>query len=122
MLTVEKPSPNRVDLHLRGALNSETMRAALDDFVAACEGVEKGRMIYEIADFKLPTLGALVVELSRLPELFGLLRRFHKCAVLCDTDWIRSAADFEGDLLPGVQVRTYKTAQRREAEAWLDDV
>ncbi|MFT6169087.1 MAG: hypothetical protein ACJAR9_001203 [Celeribacter sp.] len=119
MLTVTKPSPSRVNIELTGALDADAMRIGLDKLIDLSEGVEHGQMFYEISDFSLPTLGAFGVEMSRLPKLFGLLGKFDKCAVICDTAWLRKAAVVEGALFPGLDIKSYEPSEVAQAEAWL---
>ena len=119
MLTITKPSSNRVDIVLNGKLDSETMERGLDDLIELSEGVKNGRMLYTITDLAFPTLGAIGVELSRLPKLFGLLGKFDRCAVLSDEGWLRTAAEIEGKLFPGIEIKSFKLGETDAAETWL---
>jgi len=76
MFKVTKHSQNRLDIELSGRLDAESMEIALDDILSKSENIENGQMLYEIIDFKIPTLSAIGVEFSRIPALFGLLRNF----------------------------------------------
>ena len=119
MLKITKQNTHRLDLELSGPLDSELMKLGLDDLLAKSKDIEHGRMLYTIHDFEMPTAGALVVELMRLPELFGLLGRFDKCAVLSDTKWLRTVAEFEGILIPGLEIKAFEPHESNAAEAWL---
>ncbi|UWQ20070.1 STAS/SEC14 domain-containing protein [Jannaschia sp. W003] len=119
MLTVTKPSADRVDIELRGALDADAMRQGLDALIAASDGVRNGRMLYTITDFAMPTFGAIGVEMGRLPKLFGLLGKFRRCAVLADADWLQRVAEAEGALFPGIDIKAFDLDERDEAEAWL---
>ncbi len=119
MLTIEKPDPNRVDIRLHGPIDAEEMRSGLDALIAAAEGVENGVMLYIIDDFEWPSASALAVEFGRLPQLFGLIGKFRRCAVLCEEAWIRSLAEVEGVLIPGLEIKSFERADRAAAEAWL---
>jgi hypothetical protein len=119
MLKITKSAANRVDIELDGTLDAETMRVALDDLIAKSEGIAKGRMLYTVTDFSLPTLGALGVELQRLPKLFALLGKFERCAVLSDTAWLRTAAEIEGAVIPGIAIKSFELDEAAAAEAWL---
>lgn len=121
MLKITKPSPNRIDIELSGALDADTMREALDSLLAKSQDVSKGRMFYRIVDFNMPTLSAIGVELQYLPKLFSLLGKFDHCAVLSDTSWIRTAAEIEGALIPGISIKSFELDDKEAAEAWLDD-
>jgi SpoIIAA-like len=119
MLTVTKPAPNRVNIEFSGALDAETMRVALDDLIAKSEDVTNGRMLYTITNFSMPSLGAIGIELQRLPKLFGLLGKFDRCAVLSDESWLRAAAELEGVLFPGIEIKSFELQEAKDAEAWL---
>jgi hypothetical protein len=121
MFTVTKPAANRVDIELSGTLNADGMRAALDDLIEKSEDVVDGRMLYRITDFSFPTLGAIGVEFARLPKLFGLIGKFDRCAVLTDAGWIAKAAEIEGALIPGIEIKSFDLNEREVAEAWLQD-
>jgi len=120
MLKVVKQSDNRVDIELSGSLDAIEMRVGLDELIKVSADVANGKMLYRIFDFSLPTLGAMGVEMGRLPSLFGLLGKYDYCAVLCDTAWIRTAAEFEGALFPGIEIKSFDLDKVEQAEAWLE--
>ena len=119
MLTITKPEPNRVDIELSGRVSSEEMAKGLDDLLELSQDVNKGTMLYTITSFAFPDLGAIAVEMARLPKLFGLLGRFDRCAVLSDAAWLRTAAEVEGALIPGFDINAFDLSERDAAEAWL---
>lgn len=121
MLKITKPNENRVDLELSGSLTADEMRDGLDDLIAKSEGVADGRMLYTINDFQFPTLAALGVETTRLPGLFGLVRKFSKCAVLTDKQWIGKVGEFKGSLFAGMDVKAFELTEIEAAEAWLEE-
>lgn len=120
MFKVTKQSNRRVDIDFNGTLDADGMRIALDDLIEKSQDVQNGRMFYRIRNFTMPTLGALGVEFSRLPKLFGLLGKYDKCAVLSDTDWIRKATEIEGALIPGLEIKSFDLDEQEAAEAWLE--
>ncbi len=120
MFKITQPSANRLDIEINGSLDAETMRTALDDLIEKSENIQNGCMLYRITDFSLPTMGALGVEMARLPKLFGLLGKFDKCVVLSDSNWLRKAAVVEGALLPGIDIKSYEFDEIDAAEAWLN--
>ena len=119
MFSVTKPAPNRVDIDISGSLDAEAMRDGLDALLDASEEVSNGRMLYNISSISLPTLGALGVEFARLPKLFGLLSKFEKCAVLADAAWLRQAAEIEGAIFPGIEIKSFDLDEKQAAEEWL---
>ncbi|MDH3431620.1 MAG: STAS/SEC14 domain-containing protein [Gammaproteobacteria bacterium] len=119
MFTVTPNGPNRVDIEFSGKLDSDEMKIALDELASKTQDIENGRMLYRVGDFQLPTLGAIGVELSRLPAMFGLIRKFDRCAVLADKKWIKTVSQIEGALIPGLEIKGFGPDQEAEAEAWL---
>ncbi|KPJ77842.1 MAG: hypothetical protein AMJ54_06650 [Deltaproteobacteria bacterium SG8_13] len=119
MFTVTPNGANRLDIQLSGKLNTEEMIIALDKLVRKSENIENGRMLYEIIDFHLPSLGAIVIEFSRLPSMFGLMKKFDRAAVLTDKTWLQKISEFEGALFPGLEIKAFNRDQKVEAEAWL---
>ena len=119
MFTVSKRSKNRVDIDISGSLSANEMRDGLGQLIDASKDVERGVMFYHISGFTMPTLGALSVELQKLPQLFGLLGKFDRCAVVSDQGWIRTAAEIEGAVIPGLDIKSFKPEETGAAEEWL---
>jgi len=119
MYRIEKRGPNRLDLEFSGKLNSDDMRILLDELIEKSEGVEHGRMLYRIGDFQMPTLGAIGIELSRIPKLFSLIRKYDRIAVLVERSWLQKASELEGKLIPGLEIKAFDPAQESAAEHWL---
>jgi len=92
MFTVTANGSNRLDIVLSGKLHTADMKIALDELTSKSENIENGRMLYDVVDFHLPSLGAIGVEFSRLPAMFGLLKKFVKAAVLTDKSWIKTVS------------------------------
>ncbi|MGB3622457.1 MAG: STAS/SEC14 domain-containing protein [Ketobacter sp.] len=119
MLTVTQNGPNRIDLELSGKLDKATMKIALDEIITKSEGIQHGKMLYRIHDLNLPTLGALGVEIARLPTLFKTIKGFDRVAVITDKKWLRKASEFEGALIPGLDIKAFAAEGETDAEAWL---
>jgi hypothetical protein len=122
MLDVSKPKANRLNVALYGALDSDEMRTTLDAFSQESDGISNGRILYTISDFEMPTLGAMAVERYRMPKLLGLIGKFNKSAVLCDTAWIRTAAEIAGAVIPSLAIKSFGLKDIEAAEVWLDEV
>lgn len=120
MFTIEKPSDNRINIDLSGSLDAETMASALDDLLAKSKDIENGKMRYRITEFALPSFAAIGVEFRRMPQLFGLLGKFDRCAVLSDAAWLRTAAEIEGALFPGIRISSFELEDVEAAETWLN--
>lgn len=119
MLTVTQKGRNRIDLELSGKLDTDEMKIALDEIINKSEGIEHGKMLYRIHNFNIPTMGALGVELKNLPGLYRTFKEFDRVAVVSDKKWIRRVSEFEGALLPGIDIRAFDVGNENEAEAWL---
>ena len=119
MFKIIKMGANRLDIELSGKLNAEEMKQALDELTEKSEGIEHGRMLYDVVEFHLPSLDAIVIEFSRLPSMFGLIKKFDRAAVLTDKTWLKKASELEGILIPGLKIKAFDRDQKAEAEAWL---
>ena len=119
MFRAQANGKNRLDIVISGKLSTEEMRDALEQLTRESEGIQKGRMLYTIVDFHLPSLGAMAVEFAHLPSLFKLVRKFERAAVLTDKAWIRKVSELEGVLFPGLKIRGFDRYEVDEAEAWL---
>jgi hypothetical protein len=119
MFKITPNGTNRLDIELSGKLDTEEMKTALDDLVSKSETIENGKMLYDVIDFHLPSLGAIFVEFSKLPEMFRLMKKFDQAAVLTDKNWLKKASEFEGLLYPGLEIKAFDRDQRTQAEAWL---
>ncbi len=119
MLKITSNGTNRLDIELSGKLNTEDMKIGLDELIDKAKDIQNGIMLYEIVDFHIPSLGAIGVELSRFPSLFGLIKKFDRAAVLTDTDWLKKVSELEGALFPGLEIKAFNRNQKGEAEAWL---
>ncbi|APG27507.1 hypothetical protein A7E78_06415 [Syntrophotalea acetylenivorans] len=119
MLKVIQNGLNRLDIELSGKLDAEQMKTALDELVSKSENIENGKMLYEVIDFHLPSLGAIAIEFSRLPSMFKLMKKFNRAAVLTDKAWIQKVSELEGALFPGLEIKAFNRDQKEEAETWL---
>ncbi len=119
MFEVVRSGTNRLDINFGGKLGKDEMNVALDELFSSGKDIEHGRMLYRIDDFELPTLGAMGVEFSRLPEAFRFIKKFDRAAVLVDKKWVIKASEIEGALIPGLKIKAFDLDQESEAEAWL---
>lgn len=121
MFKVTQNGPNQLDIELSGKLNSEEMKIALDELVSKSTNIENGKMLYDVIDFHIPSLGAIGIELSRLPEMLRLMKKYDRAAVLSDKTWIKKVSELEGALFPGLEIKAFSRDQKEEAEAWLSN-
>jgi len=119
MFKIKQNGANRLDIELSGKLNAEEMKIALDEIESRSKNIEHGKMLYDVIDFHLPSLEAIVIEFSRLPSMFGLIKKFDRAAILTDKTWLKKASEFEGAFVPGLEIKAFNRDQKVEAEAWL---
>lgn len=119
MFEVIRKGTNRLDITMSGKLNSEGMKRALDELIIKSENIENGKLLYDVVDFHIPSLSAIAIEFSRLPSMFGWIRKFKRAAVLVDKAWIKKISELEGALIPGLEINAFDRNQRNEAEVWL---
>jgi hypothetical protein len=119
MLLVHKTNSNRLDIDAGGPLDAQMMKLGLEDLFEKSEGISDGQMLIKVADFAMPSFGAMMIELAHLPSMFKAMHRFKKCAVLSDAKWMHAAAEVEGALMPGLDVKAFDLKDVAAAEAWL---
>ena len=119
MFNVVNKGTDRLDIELSGKLNADDMKIALDELVKKSGKIKNGKMLYDVIDFHLPSLGAITIEFSRLPAMLGLIKKFDRAAVLTDKSWIKKVSEIEGALVPGLEIKAFDREQKEEAEAWL---
>ena len=119
MFKVTLIGDDRLNIEFNGSLNSEEMKIGLDDFISKGDGIENGKMLYEIGDFQFPSLKAVGVKLMRLPALFALIGKFKKAVVLTGKKWLQKASEIEGLLIPGLQIKAFCFTDKSAAEEWL---
>ncbi|MCB1140257.1 MAG: STAS/SEC14 domain-containing protein [Leptospiraceae bacterium] len=116
-----KSQNNQVEVTMSGKLDSEGMKRALDEFEQACLSVNEGTMLYDVVDFHIPSLDAVMIEFSRFPTMIGLITRFRKAALLTDKEWLKKVSEFEGMLIPGLEIKGFAREDRETALAWLQE-
>lgn len=122
MIKITKTAPNRIDVEFDStSIDEDTMRSAIEELIEKSEGIEHGQLLYRLHHFPWPSLGAVAVELGHLPKLFNWLGKFDRCAVLSDEAWLRKAAEIEGALIPGLEIKGFTMDEAAAAETWLGE-
>ncbi len=119
MFMIERRASNRLEIQIGGKLQADDMRQLLDALEQESEGMTRGQVLYRIHDLNMPSAGAIVIELRRLPVLIGLLPRFGRIAVVSHQRWIQHASELEGLLLPGLSIKAFEPDDIEAAQAWL---
>ena len=121
MFKIDTPTANRINIELIGKLDSNSMKMMLDELITKAEKIECGRMLYTLTEFDLPSIGAVGVELLYLPELFSLIKKFERAAVLSDKKWVRKLSELEGCLIPSIDIKAFALDEKEHAENWLNE-
>ena len=119
MFKIEQKGDNRLDMEISGKINSEEMKAILDEYVSKTQDMKNGLMLYRITEFNMPTIGAMGIEFARMPKLIRSIGRFKKAAVLTDKTWVQKVSEWEGKLIPGLEIKAFNQDENEKAEAWL---
>jgi len=119
MFDITKDPKGFMNLTISGPITSDEMRAGLEAFLGCLEDGKKTDFLYTISDFEMPSLQAIGVEFTYIPQLFASLRKIGKVAVISDQAWLRTAAEVEGKLIPGLTIESFEPSERTDAEAWL---
>lgn len=121
MIRIAKTAPNRIEMEFEGdSIDETTMQNAIEEIIALSKDIEHGQLLYRLHRFPWPSLAAIGVKFGHLPELFKMLGRFDRCAVLSDEGWLRTASDIEGALIPGLEIKGFEMSQIEAAKAWLE--
>ncbi|WP_075997616.1 STAS/SEC14 domain-containing protein [Salaquimonas pukyongi] len=120
MLKINREADTLFTIQVNGQVTAEEMDAELDRLIELSKDIKGGRLLYDIREFEMPSIGAVMVELRKLPNLFGLLSRFDKAAVLAEEPWMRAMAEWEGVLIPGFEIKSFAHKDEKEARAWLE--
>ena len=119
-MNVTKVGSNRLDVEFDGKIDSDQMTKVLDAMFAEIEDMEHGLLLYRIGELEIPTLGAIGVELKNLPKIFRMVQKIDRIAVVCDQAWVRTGAEIEGKLIPGVEMKSFGLNEESEAVEWLE--
>ena len=118
---ITRPTPQRLDIALIGKLDSTSMREVLETFERLAGSIERGVILYDMVHFALPSPGAMAIEFSRLPAMLRLIRRFRRAALLTDKQWLQRLSEWEGALIPGLDIKAFARNDREQAERWLEE-
>lgn len=119
MITVSPVSTTRVDIALSGDITRSDMEALLTDLDKLTATMDKGHMLFQVNDFHWPSLGAITFELTHLRAFFKAYKHFERIAVICEKGWIRNVSEWEGHLLPWVDIAAFVPDEKELAEHWL---
>ncbi len=113
------PGPDVVAFRVSGKVTKEDVELAWASLDAALDEAETIGLYAEVVGLDGFTLAGLVEDLARGIKALGEWGRFARYAVVSDKAWLRTLADLEGKLLPGIEIRTYTPEEAPAAVAWL---
>lgn len=119
MFDLKEDPQGFVRLSIGGEIDHQEMRAGLEAFLACLKDDQKTDFLYTIEKFDFPGIAALGVEFGYLPLLIQSISKIGKVAVVADQAWLRTAADIEGWLIPGLTIETFEPQETEKAIAWL---
>ncbi|MEZ4599060.1 MAG: STAS/SEC14 domain-containing protein [Syntrophotaleaceae bacterium] len=119
MFKITLKGADRLDIEMSGRLNSDEMKIVLDELESKSKHIVNGKMLYDVIEFHLPSLGAIGLELARMPSMWKVMKKFQRAAVLTDKTWIKKVSELEGLFLPGLEIKAFDRDRIAEAEAWL---
>lgn len=119
--TAHRESDSLLVIETQGKMDATSMEVALDMLVAEMEGMHHANMILHTRDVAWPTLGAIAVELRHWVQLFAMVEKIDRIAVLSDQNWLKRVAEFESLLIPNLVIRAFAADEEAAARAWLED-
>lgn len=81
---------------------------------------ERTHVFVEIDSFSGIDWRAVGSHVPRALPMLGNLKRFGRIAVVSDDPWIRRLTRIESALLPGISYEVFRSAERRQALAWVE--
>lgn len=122
--TLTQHKDSHIELVIDGKISDTEMTQLLDSWIQAtavmdAAGIKDATLLYRIENFAMPSLTALMEEMSRMSELWQTMRYFAKMAVVSEQQWIQRVSEFEGWLIPNLEVKGFNPADVDAARAWL---
>ncbi len=113
------PGPDVVAFRVSGKVTKADVELAWASVHAALDDAQTIGLYAEIVDLGGFTIDGLAEDVARALKEIGQWRRFARYAVVTDAGWLRTLAEAEGKLLPGIEIRTYPLDEKDHAMAWL---
>ena len=122
MLRLHTDTPAHVlSFEIDGTVTAPDMDDLYNAVETATDGNGPVHIVGEIHGIGGLTLDAIGASFKRGVGLIGRLGRVKRYAVVSDVGWIKTMAELEGAVIPGMSVRVWPTAQRDEALAWASE-
>ena len=86
MLCVFPNSRDRVNIEFTEMQDAEAMATALDELFLHSKNIEQEKKLYRIKKPHWQPIDGIMVELSKLPELFKLMRKVDRIAAVTEKE------------------------------------
>ena len=113
------PGPDVVAFRAGGTIPSADIDRVWNSIDAALDETARLGIYVEVVHLTGVTLAGLIDDVVTGFKNLGKLKHFERVAVVTDAKWIRTAASIEDKLFPGIEIRTFETAEDEAAMAWL---
>lgn len=113
------PAPHVIAFRAGGTINTDDfdrIAAAIDAGLRTREQVSIYAEIVNLGGF---TLSALLKDIAYGLKQIANLRQYARYAVVTDAQWLRTIADVENKLLPGIEIRTFSLEEDEAAMGWV---
>ena len=121
MFNITRDTDGLILLQISGRIDAAEMESGLQHLFADLAEETGARILFRLDDAVLPELSAIAVELRHLPHMLRMMARIDRVAVLSDEGWVRTGAEIEGRLIPGVEIRSWPLSDEAAARAWAAD-
>lgn len=118
MFRIDHAPDGLIEITLDSHSDPAETEAALQHLIGDLEAADLSNLLVHMGDAGLPQISTLAVQLRHLPHLMRLLSRIDRIAVLSDQGWVRTGAEIEGLVLPGVDIRAWPHADEAAARIW----
>ncbi len=119
MIEVQEARPGFAAVHVDGKIDRDDIDLAIAAVEKARDGDLPVDMFVSFGRLASVSGEAFLRDLRYGLELLRQRQRFGRAAVVADQDWLRGLASFEGALIPGLRLRTFKNDARDEAWRWV---
>ncbi|MCF3648715.1 STAS/SEC14 domain-containing protein [Synoicihabitans lomoniglobus] len=119
MHSITRTDSDRLAILLQGKFDADEMDDVLSVFVTKSVGMQDGKLLIHANDYQMPTFEAMRLELSRLSELMPVIHRFSRVAVIAEKAWVRKMSEWEGAVIPDLEIKAFEPTATVDAENWL---
>jgi len=108
-----------VFMKVSGEVSKEEMAQGLDWFETITSANDNINICVDMAKDDFDGLGELRSEFVRVGQVLRNVPDADKCALVTDSQFLRSSAKVESAVIPGLEIRSFGTDEADPAEKWL---